>query len=87
MENIYKPVDLAFRKVRYGEAVSATLQEMAAIGYEIEAAYHVDGDGHYLYFKREMIPANERSDSDNYDLRSQTARTVDVPRDPGRHSH
>ena len=87
MESLYKPVDSAFRKVRYGSDVPATLQEMESIGYEIETAYHVEGDGHYLYFKREMVPANERSDSDNYDLRGQVARTADIPRDPARQSH
>jgi hypothetical protein len=42
--------NVIFRKVKYGDAIPKTLSDMSANGYELETAYHVAGEGHFMYF-------------------------------------
>jgi len=81
-----KNVDVAFKKVRYGEDVPKTLQAMAASGYKLQTAYHVGGDGHYLYFCKPETPWFKTSDSEKR-LTGQVGSIPDIPRDPARQSH
>ena len=87
MEEKYIPVDAAVRVVRYADGVPVAVQEMAAMGYKMNAGYFAEGTGHFLFFTREMLPPNKISDSDDYNLHSQVANTPDTVRDPSRFSH